>query len=184
MLVRRAALVLRLATAGVMGGCWAPHADPGEETPTPPSTGGGTGAGGSTLGPSPGAPCHDLDNAGAAQVTDVRSTQLLQLQGGDLTDGRYLLTSYEWFDSQAVLHHRKIVLVVSDGGSVGKYLWQRDSDPDERVTVSISTTADRITMRGTCPSGSDLEWDRYGMSPTGLSLFSTRDSKAATFVRL
>jgi hypothetical protein len=174
------ALVLGLTTAGVMGGCWAPHADPEEGTETPP----GTGAGGSNVGSSPTVPCHDLDDIGAAQVTDVMSTQVPPLQGGDLAVGRYLLTNYEWFDSQAILHQRKIVLVVSESGTMGRYLWQRDSDPEQRVTLSISTTADRITMRGICPPGADLEWDRYGMSSTGLVLFSTRDSKAATFVRL
>jgi hypothetical protein len=63
------------------------------------------------------------------------------------------------------------------------YLWQRDMDPEERVTATVYTDGGRIALRASCPSGADLEWDRYSVQGNNLVLFSTRDNKAATFVR-
>src|SRR6185436_1796996 len=126
--------------------------------------------------------CNSVAGGGSL-VMDVMSTALPALQGGAIADGRYVLTKYEWFDSRATLHARSIVMEVSGGGTMGKYVWQRDQEPVERATVTITTASEKIAMRGICPSGSDLEWDRYGVSGGALVLFSTRDAKAATLTR-
>jgi hypothetical protein len=99
-----------------------------------------------------------------------------------MTDGRYVLTRYEWYTPN-MLHTRAITLVVGGGGQWGQYLWTRDQDPEQRVTVNIATSGNQIAMRASCPVGADLEWDRYGMSDSGLILFSSRDNKAAFFSR-
>jgi hypothetical protein len=127
--------------------------------------------------------CHSVDDSGVPLIQDVMATSLPSLQGGSIADGRYVLSRYEWFDSRATLHKRRIVMVVSGGGTMAQYLWQRDQEPEERATVSINVASERISMRGLCPSGSDLEWDRFSASGGALVLFSTRDAKAATFAR-
>jgi hypothetical protein len=124
--------------------------------------------------------CNDLTSAGGA-VSDTLASAAPALNGGAMVDGLYVLTKYEWY-SPNTLHSRSITLMISGGGRYGQYLWQRDSEPVERVTVNIATSADRIAMKGVCPVGEDLEWDRYDTSGGGLTLYSSRDAKAAFFV--
>ncbi len=135
-------------------------------------------------GPLPDGRCHGLDAAAAPLVMDQIAAKLPDLAGGMLTDGTYHLTRYEWFDHKATLHSRKIVLVLSENGRVAKYLWTRDEEPEERVTAVVAVEGPRIAFRGACPSGRDLEWDRYGFPGGVLVLFSTRDGKAAVFRRM
>jgi hypothetical protein len=126
--------------------------------------------------------CNSLTASGP-MITDEKSTSLPALGGGALADGTYTLTKYEWFDNQMVLHMRRIVMAISNSGRTVQWLWQRDKEPDERRTVTVFTSGSNISMRASCPSGADLEWDRYGSDGTTLVLFSTRDSKAATLTR-
>ena len=152
-----------------------------DETTPPPSSGGLDPN--SIMPPPMGAngQCNDLAAAGGL-VTDQLGTAAPALNGGALADGRYVLTRYEWY-SPNQLHTRSITLLVSGGGKYGQYLWTRDQEPEERNTVNIATSASQIAMRGICPVGSDLEWDRYGMTDSGMTLFSSRDNKAAFFSR-
>jgi len=124
--------------------------------------------------------CNDL--SGGSTISDQLSTTPPALSGGAMADGRYVLTRYEWYTPNQ-LHTRAITLVVSGGGIYGQYLWTRDSDPEQRVNLAIATTGTQIAMRSTCPVGQYLEWDQYGMTESGLTLFSTRDNKAAFFAR-
>ena len=148
--------------------------DPG--TMPPPSTG----LGGPPP-PSQTGACNDLTASGGT-VSDQISTMAPALTGGAMADGRYVLTRYEWYTPN-MLHTRSITLEITGGGKYGQYLWQRDQEPEQRVTVNIATSAEQISMRGICPAGMDLEWDRYGMTDSGLTLFSSRDNKAAFFAR-
>jgi hypothetical protein len=125
--------------------------------------------------------CNSLGAAGGT-ISDQLSTMPPALGGGAMADGNYVLTKYEWY-SPNVLHTRSITLMVSGGGTAGQYLWTRDQDPEQRVNLSIATSGVQIAMRATCPVGADLEWDQYGMTDTGLTLFSSRDNKAAFFAR-
>ena len=125
--------------------------------------------------------CNDISASGGT-ITDQRGAAAPALNGGAMADGTYVLTKYEWYQPNQ-LHTRSITLVISGGGRYGQYLWQRDSEPEQRVTVNIATSADRIAMRGICPAGTDLEWDRYNVGGSGLTLYSTRDAKAAFFAR-
>lgn len=127
--------------------------------------------------------CHALDASAAPRVMDQMSSTLPALNGGALQDGTYHLVKYEWYDKSASLHQRKIVLVISDNGQRASYLWQRNQEPEERVIAFVNVQGGRISFRGACPSGKDLEWDRYGVTADGFVLFSTRDTKAATFAR-
>jgi hypothetical protein len=139
--------------------------DPNGVTPPPPASNG---------------LCNDVTPAGGA-VSDQLAATVPALNGGTIADGRYVLSKYEWYTPN-MLHTRSITMVISGGGKFAQYLWQRDQEPEQRVTVTIATNADRIAMRGVCPVGEDLEWDRYGMGADGgLTLYSTRDSKAAFF---
>jgi hypothetical protein len=104
------------------------------------------------------------------------------LNGGTLVDGRYILTRYEWYTPND-LHTRSITLVISGGGTAGQYLWTRDQDPQVRTSLSIATSGAQIALRATCPVGADLEWDQYGMTDSGMTLYSSRDAKAAFFSR-
>jgi hypothetical protein len=113
---------------------------------------------------------------------DQVASAMPNLGGGMMVDGRYVLTRYEWYQPNE-LHTRAITLLVTGGGSYGQYLWQRDQEAEQRITVNIATNGNAIAMHAICPVGSDLEWDRYGMSDGGLVLFSSRDSKAAYFAR-
>ena len=125
--------------------------------------------------------CNTLAAAGGT-VTDQVGTAAPSLGGGTLLDGRYVLTRYEWYTPNQ-LHTRTITLEVSGGGRYGAYLWTRDADPEQRTTVNIATSSSQIAMRGVCPAGQDLEWDQYGMTDSGLTLYSSRDNKAAFFAR-
>jgi hypothetical protein len=127
--------------------------------------------------------CHDLSAAGVPLVVDQRATAVPPLTGGSMADGRYVLTRYEWYTPNQ-LHTRTIVLVISGGGQYGQYLWQRNQEPEQRMTVAITTQGDRLSMATTCPTGEILEWDRYSINEAGLTLFSTRDSKAAFLARM
>jgi hypothetical protein len=131
--------------------------------------------------PSSDGQCNSLAPAGGT-VSDTVAPAMPALNGGAMVDGTYVLTKYEWYTPN-MLHTRTITLQITGGGLYGAYLWQRDSEPQQRVTVNIATSADRIAMRGVCPVGEDLEWDRYDTSGGGLTLYSTRDNKAAFFVR-
>jgi hypothetical protein len=158
-------------------GC-AASPDPGAGEP-PPSSGGLNPP--SSVPPGPNGQCNALGAPGAT-ITDQLSTMRPSLGGGTMADGNYVLNRYEWY-SPNILHTRSIILVVSGGGTVGQYLWTRDQDPEQRVNVNIATSGAQIAMRATCPVGADLEWDQYGMTDSGLTLFSTRDNKAAFFAR-
>jgi hypothetical protein len=124
--------------------------------------------------------CNDLTMIGGV-VSDTIATAVPAMNGGAMVDGTYVLTKYEWY-SPNMLHSRTITLVVSGGGAYGQYLWTRDSEPEQRVTVNIATQSNQIAMRGVCPVGQDLEWDRYDTAG-GLTLYSSRDNKAAFFVK-
>lgn len=125
--------------------------------------------------------CNDVTPAGGL-VTDTLGTAAPALGGGAMADGRYVLTRYEWY-SPNTLHTRTITLVITGSGAYGQYLWTRDQEPEERATLSIATSGNQIAMRGVCPLGSALEWDQYGITDSGLTLFSSRDNKAAFFAR-
>jgi hypothetical protein len=165
--------VMVVAAMVVVGCAPSPAADPGEQPPSntnntpPPMSSNGL--------------CNDL-TAGGGTISDQLSATPPQLGGGAMADGRYVLTRYEWY-SPNMLHTRSITLVITGGGQYGQYLWTRDQDPEQRVNVAIATNANQIAMRAICPVGADLEWDRYGMSDSGLTLFSSRDNKAAFFAR-
>ena len=148
----------------------------------PPSNGVGPSMPSNAMPPQPGADglCNDLSPG--PMVNDAMGAAAPALSGGAMGDGHYVLTKYEWY-SPNQLHSRSIVLEVTGGGKYAQYLWQRDQEPLQRGTVVIATDADRIAMRGICPAGQDLEWDRYGMTDGGMTLFSTRDNKAAFFAR-
>jgi hypothetical protein len=171
-MVVRGVMVLAAAAALMMGcGQKAGDEDPGTggdpgSTPPPPASNG---------------LCNEI-SFGGGQVTDTLGTGQPTLGGGTMADGRYVLTRYEWYAPNQ-LHTRSITMEITGGGKYGQYLWQRDQEPEQRVTVNIATDADRIAMRGICPVGMDLEWDRFGMTDTGVTLFSTRDDKAAFFAR-
>jgi hypothetical protein len=172
-----------MVVASISLGCSTENSDdPGDPGTTEPPPGGSVNPGTGTN-PGSSSTCNSVDTSGAPLVMDVMATGLPSLQGGSVSDGRYVLTKYEWFDQRATLHQRRIVMVISGGGSMGGYLWQRNQEPEERATVSITTSAEKIAMRGLCPSGSDLEWDRFAANGNSLVLFSTRDAKAATFTR-
>lgn len=150
-----------------------------------PGTTGGAAPGGSAPGPSSsggGGSCNGLVASGP-MITDQKSTALPALNGGPLTDGMYTLAKYEWFDNQSTLHQRRIVIQISNGGRDIQYLWQRDQDPDQRMSATVFTSGSGITLRASCPAGTDIEWDKYGVEGNQLVLFSTRDTKAATLVR-
>lgn len=174
--------VARLAIAAVglaLGSC-----DDGNSG-TPADMGsGGTGGGG--IDPLPGLPssgtCHSLDGAGASTVTDQIASSVPAMSGGSITDGTYYLTRYEWFE-QNTLHSRRIVIQFANGGQTAQYLWIRNSEPEERASLYITASGERIAMRVTCPTGRDLEWDRYSANGDGLILYSSRDNKAAYFSR-
>jgi len=167
-------LVAMVAVAGCFQG-------PVSEGMDPPSSGG--------LDPNNVAPppmgvngaCNDLTPGGSV-ISDQLGAAAPPLTGGNLVDGRYILTRYEWYTPNQ-LHTRSITLMVSGGGKYGQYLWTRDQDPEQRTTVNIATSATQIAMRGVCPVGQDLEWDQYGMTDSGLTLYSSRDNKAAFFAR-
>jgi hypothetical protein len=125
--------------------------------------------------------CNDL-TLGGGTISDQLGTTPPALNGGALADGRYVLTRYEWYTPN-MLHTRSITLVISGGGVYGQYLWTRDQEPEQRNTLNIATNANQIAMRGSCPLGQDLEWDQYGMTDTGMTLYSSRDNKAAFFSR-
>jgi hypothetical protein len=174
MRARGAGFVVMVALLVGCGG----QEEPGEEQP--PSSGG--------LDPNAVAPppasngaCNDVAGSGIS-VMDQRSMSVPPLTGGTMTDGRYVLTRYEWYTANT-LHTRSIVLVISGGGRFGQYLWQRNQEPEERMTVAITTQGERVSMTATCPAGQSLEWDNYSVNDAGLTLFSTRDSKAAFFSR-
>jgi hypothetical protein len=164
-----------LAAVAVLGCGPQEVADPGEGPP--PSNG---------LNPTEinpggaGASCHAVGGAGLVQ--DQRAASVPALTGGAMVDGRYVLTRYEWYTPNQ-LHVRSIVLVVSGGGTQGQYYWQRNNEPEQRMTLAISTAGERISMVATCPGAATLEWDRYSTADGGLTLFSTGDSKAAFFAR-
>jgi hypothetical protein len=188
--MRSVRLATVVAAMLALGGCGTDQpvdpgdpGNPGTGEPPPGGSNPGTNPGGDPGTPGANGVCNSVADGGASLVMDVMSTALPALQGGAITDVRYVLTKYEWFDSRATLHARRIIMEVSGGGTMGKYLWQRDQEPEERATVTISTASEKIAMRGLCPSGSDLEWDRYGASGGTLVLFSTRDAKAATLTR-
>ncbi len=142
------------------------------------------GTGGDTTEPPPAnGACHGVDGNSASMVTDQLGSQLPTLSGGSIADGTYRLTRYEWFDRGSKLHQRKIVMVVTQNGRTAKYYWMRGADPEERQTTTIATSGSGIAMRGLCPAGHDLEWDRFSVNGNELVLFSTRDAKAATFTR-
>jgi hypothetical protein len=167
-----------LMAAVVLSGC-----GPGTQ-PAPGSGAGGGGSDPNNVSPPPATSdgrCNDLTAAGGT-IMDQIGTSMPALGGGTMADGSYVLTKYEWYTPNQ-LHTRTITMVISGGGRYGQYLWQRDSDPEQRVTVNIATSGDRIAMRAICPAGSDLEWDRYGVDGGGLTLYSTRDTKAAFFTR-
>src|SRR5262245_40713101 len=65
--------------------------------------------------PGPNGACNDLSPAGGT-VVDQIGTSTPALGGGTLTDGRYILTRYEWYTPNQ-LHARTITLVVSGGGA-------------------------------------------------------------------
>jgi hypothetical protein len=126
--------------------------------------------------------CNEVAAAGAT-ITDVLGAAAPTLNGGAMVDGRYVLTKYEWYTPNQ-LHTRSITMVISGGGRYGQYLWQRDQEPEQRVNVNIAVNGGQLAMKGICPVGSDLEWDRYGVaSDGGLILYSSRDSKAGFFAR-
>lgn len=176
--------------AGVMaigfGGCYGGDEPPlADESGNPPPQAGGEGGGLPPVVEPPLADgrCHALDGNAAPMIMDRFATSLPTLLGGALADGTYVLTSYEWYHSKARLHHRKIVLELSSGGRVAKYYWKRNDEPEERMTGTVAVESSRIAIRGSCPAGKDLEWDRYHVNGGTLMLFSTRDSKSATFTR-
>jgi hypothetical protein len=152
-----------------------------DETAPPPSSGGLDPS--NIMPPPPGAngACNALTPAGGT-ITDQLGTAAPALSGGTLADGRYVLTRYEWYTPN-VLHTRSITLEISGGGRYGQYLWTRDQEPEQRNTLNIATSASQIAMRSLCPVGSDLEWDQYGMTDSGMTLYSSRDNKAAFFSR-
>jgi hypothetical protein len=125
--------------------------------------------------------CHDL-TPGGGFIMDQQGSAPPALGGGVMVDGRYVLTRYEWYQPNQ-LHSRAITLLITGGGTYGQYLWQRDQDAEQRVTVAIATNGGSIAMRATCPAGAALEWDQYGMSDSGMVLYSSRDVKAAYFTR-
>ena len=180
---------------GTLGGCDLGNSEepvtPVEPMGAPVDPGTGAGGSGGTSGftsPPPavlpnGESCHNLQATSAPIIMDEMGSSLPSLSGGTLADGTYQLVKYEWYDSKARLHQRRIVIEISNAGRRLGYLWQRDQDPEERVLANVTTEGARITLRGVCPSGDDLEWDRYSVTGSGLVLFSTRDSKAATFAR-
>jgi hypothetical protein len=146
------------------------------------------GGSGGTSPPSGGPPpmpsnglCNTLNTAGGT-IMDQLAANPPSLNGGSLVDGNYVLTKYEWYTPNQ-LHARSITLVVTGGGAYGQYLWTRDTDPEQRINVAIATNGSQIAMRATCPVGQDLEWDQYGMTASGMTLFSSRDNKAAFFSR-
>jgi hypothetical protein len=125
--------------------------------------------------------CNTLGAAGGT-ISDTLSTTPPALTGGQMADGNYVLTKYEWYTPNQ-LHTRAITMMISGGGTSGQYLWTRDQDPEQRINIAIATNGAQVAMRATCPVGQDLEWDQFGMTDTGLTLFSTRDNKAAFFSR-
>jgi hypothetical protein len=126
--------------------------------------------------------CNDLASAGST-ITDVVGAAAPSLGGGAMVDGRYVLTKYEWYTPNQ-LHTRSITMLISGGGRYAQYLWQRDQEPEQRMNVNIGVSSGMVAMKGICPVGTDLEWDRYGVtSDGGLILYSSRDSKAAFFAR-
>jgi hypothetical protein len=158
-------------------GCAQPTEDPG---PTPPS-GGNMPTGGPPPMPTGNGLCNDLSQSGGT-INDQLGTAAPTLNGGALVDGRYVLTRYEWYTPN-VLHSRSITMVISGGGAYATYLWNRDSDPEQRVNVAIATNGAQVAMHATCPVGQDLEWDQYGMTDSGMTLYSSRDQKAGFFAR-
>lgn len=152
------------------------------EEGTPPQSSGGLDP--NLVNPPPtgaNANCNDLTPGGSI-ITDQRGAAVPALNGGTLVDGRYILTRYEWYTPND-LHTRSITLVISGGGTAGQYLWTRDQDPQVRTSLSIATSGSQIALRATCPVGADLEWDQYGMTDSGMTLYSSRDTKAAFFSR-
>jgi hypothetical protein len=151
----------------------------GEPDPAPSSS---TGVGNPNTTPPPtgtNGQCNDLAVMGAA-VTDTIAAAAPPLGGGAMVDGTYVLTKYEWYTPNQI-HTHVITLQISGGGIYGQYFWQRDTDSPERSTVNIATQGAQIAMHASC--GQDLEWDQYGMTDTGLTLYSSRDTKAAFFSR-
>jgi hypothetical protein len=172
--------MMRLLGVTVVGllaiGCGRPQGEPDQPSSS-------TGLGTPAMPSQPGAngQCNDLAVAGAP-VTDVIATAAPALSGGAMVDGTYVLTKYEWYTPNQI-HTHVITLQVTGGGTAGAYLWQRDSEPVQHITLSIATSGAQIALRATCPVGADPEWDQYGMTDTGLVLYSSRDTKAAYFAR-
>jgi hypothetical protein len=164
-----------LALTMVVGCSQSPTDDPG------PGGGGSNQPTGGMPMPSANGLCNEV-SPGGGTITDQLSTMPPSLGGGSIADGRYVLTRYEWYTPNQ-LHSRSITLVVSGGGAYGQYLWTRDSDPEQRINVAIATNGAQIAMRATCPVGQDLEWNQYGMTDSGMTLYSSRDNKAAFFSR-
>jgi hypothetical protein len=161
---------------GLVVGC---SQNPSEDPPT-----GGGGSNQPTSMPPPptgNGQCNEIGQAGGT-ISDQLSTSPPSLNGGQLVDGNYVLTKYEWYTPNQ-LHTRSITFVVGGGGTWGQYLWTRDSDPTQRINVTIATNGTQIALRATCPAGQDLEWDQFGMTDSGMTLYSSRDQKAAFFAR-
>jgi hypothetical protein len=152
--------------------------------PSDPGPSGGNGGGNQPTGGMPmpqGGTCNELTPAGG-MISDQLAASPPSLNGGTVVDGRYVLTKYEWYTPNQ-LHTRTITMVVSGGGAWAQYLWTRDSDPEQRLNVAIATNGSQVAMHATCPVGQDLEWDKYGMTDSGMTLYSTRDNKAAFLSR-
>jgi hypothetical protein len=147
----------------------------------------GPGGGGGTNQPTGGMPmpsngvCNDL-SPGGGTISDQLGANPPSLGGGAMVDGRYVLVRYEWYTPNT-LHTRSITMMITGGGAYAQYLWTRDMDPQQRINVTIATNGAQVAMRAICPVGQDLEWDQYGMTDTGMTLYSSRDNKAAFFSR-
>jgi hypothetical protein len=178
-MMRRGGVMVAVAMVLAVAAC---NQGPTPEPSDPPPSSGGLNPNNvppPSMGPN--GACNDLTPSGGI-VNDQLGTSMPAMTGGTMTDGRYVLVRYEWYTPNQ-LHVRSITLMVTGGGLYGQYLWTRDQDPEQRNTVNIATNGAQIAMRSICPVGADLEWDQYAITDTGLTLYSSRDNKAAFFVR-
>lgn len=156
------------------------------------ATGGAAGAGGGTGGTSSGgtggtgsggtggtAACNTLVNDGPDVPESAETGTPPTMTGGTIADGTYVLSARKDWQGSCNCNTRQ---KLSISGTTLQVVTKTDAAPEQRLTTTIATSGNKLSLTVTCPAAQNLSLE-YTATATQLQVFDPNDQSLQIFTK-